>query len=763
MIVWAGALEDISGYGTASRDYAKSLLNINANIRTFSVKYDCRGSNNKFIDSDDLKVIKDFEISINELNRLNNFTFLWHSSPNAAKTNKKAIKNILMTVWETDQVPFSFEPFIRPYDYLLTASEFSKNSFLATFPDLDIRVIPHILHDFRNKEISVNDKFYDKAQSVVKDKFVFFWNAEWHIGKGYDLLLKGFCEAFKDNDDVILLLKTYNLSTTNYGEQVINYIKNFKQENGYSKPKIFPIIGDLPYNDVLGLYALSDTYISTSRREGFCLVPDSKIITENGLENIQNIKDNTKVISHNGVFRNSYTNNRNYEGSVYKFFPNYVDSFTVTNEHPLLVLDFDKYKGKCRRTFLKKCRNNFNDFLVWKQAKNVTINDLLCIPRFKRTISGETCVDVYPYIDDNNFKLINDLIKSKIGHEDYLNRFFNFDQELMWLFGIYLSKGCSNKYGQILFSLNSNEVEYQNKILEIMKNKFNLIGKLNFSKDKNVTIIRFNSSVLANLFINWFGEGAHNKTFPNFFYNFNDDLLVSFCKGQFDGDGYYLYKTDRTGIQFTTVSRNLFAKTATLLKIILPRCFSAKRKKRGEYVIQINGSDNCKIFNNGLPDKHNYTLGINTDNYYFVNLRNIKKEKYFGKVYNLEVDHDRSFNVNGIAIHNSLTASEALGFGLPVIAPNMGGHCEFLNKNNSIKVESKWEDVNNLERSRSLYGGQKWIEINIEDFIYKLRKVYNNRNYYLTAKFQKEISKILKKFSEEEISKQLIKELVNAK
>jgi len=277
MLIYSGAFHDISGYGTAARDYATGLKDRGADFRTILVKYDCRGSNEKYIPEADLSVIRESNISPNELQRTQEFDMLWHSSPNASQLNKRAKRNILMTVWETDHVPESFGPHLAPFDYLITASQFSKSSFLQTFPDLDVRTVPHVLWDYRNKPMDVSDELFTSIENVTKDKFVFLWNAEWHIGKGYDQLLTGFCEAFKDNDDVVLLLKTYNLSAVNYRGEVIQYIKNFKKQNGYTKPKILPLIGDLPYNDVIGLYAASDAYISTSRREGFSLTASEAI------------------------------------------------------------------------------------------------------------------------------------------------------------------------------------------------------------------------------------------------------------------------------------------------------------------------------------------------------------------------------------------------------------------------------------------------------------------------------------------------------
>lgn len=270
MIVWSGPLEDISGYGTASRDYIKGMYEAGVDIRAFSVKYDARGSNDKFIPEQDRELYETIKIDPHSLHYINDeFKFVWHSSPNVARASRKARLNVVMTVWETDRVPEAFGDQLKNFDRVITASEFSKNSFKTTFPKLDIRVVPHILHDMYGKHFELSDNIKDYVLPKIEDKFVFLWNSEWHIGKGYDVLLNGFCDTFFECEDVVLLLKTYNLSATNYRADVINTIKKIKQEKGYEYPKIIPVIGDLAYNDVLALYELSHAFINSSRREGF--------------------------------------------------------------------------------------------------------------------------------------------------------------------------------------------------------------------------------------------------------------------------------------------------------------------------------------------------------------------------------------------------------------------------------------------------------------------------------------------------------------
>ena len=267
MIVWSGAFEDISGYSVAARDYIKAFHEAGVDIKVHYRSFDHRGSNRDLIGKEELKLCDKLRIS--RVPPDANFNWICHSSPNAAFT-VPARKNILFSVWETDKILSIFKPYIDKFDFILTPSEFSKNAFLATCPDLNIKILPHIIHDYSKSSFPVSPQLIEKLQ----DKFVFLWSGEWFRGKGYDVLIQAFSETFKDNKDVILLLKTYNLGIVNYKEDVINYIKKIKTTQF---PQIIPLIGDLQRDYTLGLYQLANVFINTSRREGWSLTSSEAI------------------------------------------------------------------------------------------------------------------------------------------------------------------------------------------------------------------------------------------------------------------------------------------------------------------------------------------------------------------------------------------------------------------------------------------------------------------------------------------------------
>ncbi len=84
--------------------------------------------------------------------------------------------------------------------------------------------------------------------------------------KGIDVLLKSYGRAFTINDDVTLIIKTFN-NPHNFLDQIINELKN--------KNPLFPdvciIYDDLSEQELKSLYLMSNVYVAPSRGEGFGL------------------------------------------------------------------------------------------------------------------------------------------------------------------------------------------------------------------------------------------------------------------------------------------------------------------------------------------------------------------------------------------------------------------------------------------------------------------------------------------------------------
>lgn len=72
---------------------------------------------------------------------------------------------------------------------------------------------------------------------------------------------------------------------------------------------------------------------------------------------------------------------------------------------------------------------------------------------------------------------------------------------------------------------------------------------------------------------------------------------------------------------------------------------------------------------------------------------------------------------------------EAMACGVPVIGPEIGGHRDFMNENNSILVKSKMSNIDNqlFLRLQPQYSGQRWVDVDMECLAKSMRWAYENK------------------------------------
>jgi glycosyltransferase involved in cell wall biosynthesis len=252
-LLFSSPLQDPTGYGSAGRLYVRSLLKVGFNPLLHIPRY----TNLKEITFKDLPDLDRYKYQGEQID-----IFLNHITPDIAHGHNRATRNILLSVWETDKIPASSVIKCSKFDKILTASEYSKNAFINAGIKIPIAVVPHPIVEVKNFTLNHD------LEKKYKDKFVFFSNFEWHLGKGYDILIKAFSKAFENNDDVILIIKTFSFDrAAKYDKR--GFIKELKGDK--LLPQIVLIDDIISENNLYSLYSICDAYVSTSRREAFSL------------------------------------------------------------------------------------------------------------------------------------------------------------------------------------------------------------------------------------------------------------------------------------------------------------------------------------------------------------------------------------------------------------------------------------------------------------------------------------------------------------
>ncbi len=262
-VIWSGCPLDGSGYGKVARDYIYWLneskkVDLDCNIVTYT-----NINPSQYLTDDQIEYFRKLNNPNLRMDTDTDLIFINHITPDIAFSVDKYKINSLYSVWETSNIPLTATERCNSFDFIMTASEYSKQAFINGGVNVPIEVVPHIV-----TPVSLVEN--EKLEELTKDKFVFLSIFEWHLGKGYDTLIKGFIEAFRDNPDVLLILKVNSFVNPFYlKEEVINYVR--EQKGGLKYPQIIPICNPV-HEDVLNsLYKYADVYVSCSRREGFSL------------------------------------------------------------------------------------------------------------------------------------------------------------------------------------------------------------------------------------------------------------------------------------------------------------------------------------------------------------------------------------------------------------------------------------------------------------------------------------------------------------
>ncbi|MHC1591789.1 MAG: glycosyltransferase [Candidatus Helarchaeales archaeon] len=151
-------------------------------------------------------------------------------------------------VCETRSIPNKWASEIRNYcDETWVPSTFVKKAFETKVKN--VHVVPN------GYEPRYFNPHVEPMDLGIKNKFIFLCNAVMQDRKGTSILVNSFLEEFKNDDDVILVLKSYGWGT---GE------KEWR-----NNPKLKIIMDPIPDEKMGGLYTAADCFVLPTKAEGF--------------------------------------------------------------------------------------------------------------------------------------------------------------------------------------------------------------------------------------------------------------------------------------------------------------------------------------------------------------------------------------------------------------------------------------------------------------------------------------------------------------
>lgn len=393
---------------------------------------------------------------------------------------------------------------------------------------------------------------------------------------------------------------------------------------GALNKKIVTIFGPIPPQSRINHYPNATAVLHKVSCQ-YCVVGESKVLTDTGYKEIQTINKDDLVLSSCGnynkvieVFKNERKDRKLIELSV--FGSN--EPLIVTEEHKILSSkrSFHYEKGKIVLDF------SAPEFI---EAKDLKEKDYCCIP--------------IPKEKENN----NPLLKRK---------------DLSWLLGLFVAEGWtvtprnSSREYLVKFAINEKEIDIEKRIREIVasnkdifcSNKSNsgFISSRPNPKGKS-TIVTICNKNLTKLINSTFGKTLNervslkNKFIPKELITSSENIINAFVSGLLKGDGYddichNVLSTSKQNIAFGT--QLLFARLGIVAKVY-------KRNR------DTNFKKNTTIYRVYATKQVRWKRWRKIDNNFLVPIKKIKySDRRDEFVYDISVENNPTFTINNLSV-----------------------------------------------------------------------------------------------------------------
>lgn len=387
-----------------------------------------------------------------------------------------------------------------------------------------------------------------------------------------------------------------------------------------------------------------------------CFTEDQPIITSEGIKPISKIKIGDSVLTAKGRFRMVTQTAQRLTDSyliidVHKL-PN--DTLKVTKNHPILTLK----EGKPR----------------WIFAGELEKDDLVAVA-YPKEVNDIEFVYLTDFLDDK-YAIENEKVYRKnFDKQGRTGKFskqikplpnqIQVDVNLMRLFGYYAAEGDIDKQKSLRFTFSADEENYANDVINIIKEKFSLEGKLTKSNHGNWINVKIHSKQLCNFFEKVMGKGYASKKVPIWILKLPKEKQQGFIVGCLRGDGTLFLNRHVHNAKAVMCNANLIH---AIYVMLLRRKTVASFKRETMPKLGRTYPFSCTITSAAdetlLKETYNTQIQIPAqlqmqrlrevwqEDLLFLPIKRIEEIEDPTTVYNFEVDEDHTYAANNIAVHN---------------------------------------------------------------------------------------------------------------
>lgn len=257
IIQFTAPLLDHSGYGEASRNTLMAMHSVGIKVTTKIASFTPDKLNVGF--AGDLAIrleknYKNYDINLIELTP-EHFPFF----------REKNKYNIGYFFWEVKGVDPQWIKWCNLMDEIWLPSPY----FAKMFRDAGVKVPVNVVPCCMDMKLESYKPYI--LPVAEKPKVIFYSIFQWTERKNPKALIESYWKEFAGCEDVVLIIKTYRSNFTESEKQAVkDQITEWKEKTKLKHyPKIWLVLEDMSYDEIMRLHATGDFLISTHRGEGW--------------------------------------------------------------------------------------------------------------------------------------------------------------------------------------------------------------------------------------------------------------------------------------------------------------------------------------------------------------------------------------------------------------------------------------------------------------------------------------------------------------